>query len=106
MGGFTNDRGNEWTNSVIRAKERAKTSWIRLKSNQEAKCYDPLISEAIDFDPEWPDVPFSTILEIALKDRHIVTLDDPILEELLKGKARPKGPPPGDNPLLAGLRGR
>jgi hypothetical protein len=106
LGGLANDRTNTWTSSVIKAKELAKTRWIRLKSDQANKCYDPLISDAIDSEPAWPDVPFPTILEIALRDCHLATLNDPTLVELLTGKPRPKEPLEGDNPLLAGLRRR
>jgi hypothetical protein len=106
LGGFSRNRGNAWTNTVIRAKELAKTRWIRLISDQEAKCYDPKISDEIRHEPRWPDVPFSAVLESALKDRDLATWDDPILVELRTGQARSRDLPPGDDPLPAGLPGR
>ena len=33
-------------------------------------------------DPEWPDISFQGILQIAFKDRYITSMDHPLLQKL------------------------
>jgi hypothetical protein len=70
----------------LKTRELARSRWVRHRSNRELGAYDPLVSDAIDVEPEWPDLTFARILEIALKDRYIGSLDHEILVGLLKGK--------------------
>jgi hypothetical protein len=79
-------RENPWTTSALKERELARSKWVRHRSNREKQAYDPLVSDAIDAEPEWPTMPFDKILETALKDRHISSLDHEVLVELLKGK--------------------
>jgi hypothetical protein len=79
-------RENSWTASALKERDLARSRWVRHRSNREMGAYDPLVSGAIDAEPEWPAVPFSKILETALKDRLISSLDHPVLVELLQGK--------------------
>jgi hypothetical protein len=79
-------RENAWTTSALKERELARSRWVRHRSNREMQAYDPLVSDAIDAEPEWPILPFAKILEIALKDRHIGSLNHEILVGLLKGK--------------------
>jgi hypothetical protein len=78
-------RENSWTTSALNERELARSKWVRHRSNREKQAYDPLVSDAIDAEPEWT-TPFDQILEIALKDRYIDSLDHEVLVELLKGK--------------------
>jgi hypothetical protein len=79
-------RENAWTSSALQERILARTEWIRHRSNRELGAYDPVIATGIDAEPNWPKQTFTAILEKALKDRHITTLDHPVLVELLKGK--------------------
>jgi len=79
-------RENSWTASALKERELARSKWIRHRSNRELGAYDPLVSDAIDAEPEWPVVTFTKILEIALKDRYIDSLDHEVLVGLLQGK--------------------
>jgi hypothetical protein len=106
LGGLATDRANEWTSSILRAKELGKTKWIRVQANQDARCYETTVSTGITVVPRWPDEPFARILEIVLKDRCLFSLDDPVIQELLTGAAGLEAPPPPAHPLLDGLKGR
>jgi hypothetical protein len=79
-------RDNPWTSSALKERGLARSKWVRHRSNREMGAYDPLVSVAIDAEPEWPALPWVKILEIALKDRLIDSLDHPILVKLLRGK--------------------
>jgi hypothetical protein len=79
-------RENAWTASALKERDLARSRWIRHRSNRELGAYDPAISDAIETEPIWPDMPFAKILEIALKDRYIDSLDHEVLVGLLRGK--------------------
>jgi hypothetical protein len=79
-------RENSWTASALKEQELARSKWVRHRSNRELGAYDPLVSDAIDAEPEWPAMEFSMILEKAPKDRFITSLDHELLVEHLKGK--------------------
>jgi hypothetical protein len=79
-------RENSWTASALKERDLARSKWVRHRSNREMGAYDPLVSDVIDAEPEWPALSLTKILEIALKDRYITSLDDPVLVELLQGK--------------------
>jgi hypothetical protein len=77
---------NPWTISALKEREIARSRWIRHRVDTENRCFAPLVSDEITDEPEWPDKPFNEILRLALEDRHIASLDHPVLVELLKGK--------------------
>lgn len=61
----------------------AETKWVRIAANKGAGTYD--VYEALEqlADPEWPDMPFERILEMAFKSRYVDTLDHPVVRKLL-----------------------
>ena len=61
----------------------AETSWMRIAANKGAGTYD--IYEALDqlAEPEWPDMSFERILEMAFKARYINTLEHHVVRRLL-----------------------
>ena len=57
-------------------------NWVRVVANQGVGGYE-IISAAGDLaPPAWPAMSFVDLLEIALRDRLIDTLDHPILKRL------------------------
>jgi hypothetical protein len=78
-------RENSWTTSALKERTLGRSKWIRHRSNREMQGYDPAIAVGIDAEPEWPAMPFEKILEVALKDRYIDSLDHEVLVTLLKG---------------------
>ena len=79
-------RHDEWSRSALEAVEIAKTRWIRIVANMALQAYEVYEATGNFPDPEWPDVPFHRILEIAFKDRFIRTLDHPVIRRL-RGEA-------------------
>jgi hypothetical protein len=79
-------RENAWTTSALKERVLGRSVWIRHRADREQGAYDPLISDTIKEEPAFPPMSFGQILEIALKDRHIKSLDHEVLVELLKGK--------------------
>ena len=79
-------RHDEWSRSALEAAEIAKTRWIRVVANMSLQAYEVYEATGNFPDPEWPDVSFQKILEIAFKDRFIRTLDHPVIRRL-RGEA-------------------
>ena len=77
---------NSWHTSHNDAFHAAKSGWIRMKSNLACGFYDIIEPEKIMPEPDWPDMSFADMLQIAFNDDHIVDRDDhPALRRLLGG---------------------
>ena len=77
---------NSWHTSHNDAFHAAKSGWIRMKSNLSCGFYDIIEPEKIMPEPDWPDMSFADMLQIAFNDDHIVDRDDhPALRRLLGG---------------------
>ena len=76
-------RLDEWNTVAHQAAQRAETNWIRLAANMGAGTYE--VYEAMDQigEPDWPDLTFERILEMAFKDRYIDNLDHPVIRRLV-----------------------
>jgi hypothetical protein len=74
-------RLNDWTRTALAAADLATKVWVRvvaLKNGyQVTKADNPDLP-----DPQWPKESFFDLLKIAFKDRHITTLDHPVLRQL------------------------
>lgn len=73
---------DEWSRSALEAAEMATKSWIRVTSNMALGAYEVFEASASIPEPKWPDLTFRAILKIAFKDRHIDSLDHPVLQRL------------------------
>ena len=75
-------RLDEWSRSALEAAEMAQKKWVRVAANMSLRAYE--VYEAVGNipDPEWPDIPFQKILEIAFRDRFITDLDHPVVRRL------------------------
>jgi hypothetical protein len=76
-------RLDEWNATAHEAALKAETRWSRLAANMGAGTYD--VYEALDqfTEPEWPELPFERLLEMAFKDRFIDNLDHPVIRRLM-----------------------
>jgi hypothetical protein len=65
------DRQDNWAETAMVAAEAARSSWVKLKSNMHAGCYD--VSQAVGNwpDPDWPIKSFPELIEIGFKGRVI-----------------------------------
>jgi len=79
------EQGNidHYNAAAHRAAMMAESSWVRIAANKGAGTYD--IYEALDqmAEPDWPEMTFGKILELAFKMRYIETLDHPVVRRLL-----------------------
>jgi len=73
---------NLWNQSAMAAADAATTRWIRMKSNLAAGRYDIIAAKRDTAEPEYPDLSFQEILELAFKDRIISSYDHPFLRQL------------------------
>jgi hypothetical protein len=75
-------RHDEWSSSALDAASRGKIDWIRVSSNMSLGAYE--VSQATGDlpDPEWPEIDFPKILEIAFKGRFITDMEHPALRRL------------------------
>ncbi len=76
---------NQWHTSHNDAFDAAKSGWIRMKSNLACGFYDIIEPEKIMPEPDWPDMSFADMLQIAFNDDHIVDRDDHPALRRLKG---------------------
>jgi hypothetical protein len=74
-------RPNSWVDSAREAAQIGTTAWIRLRSNQELKAYQPDISY-LPVEPVWPRLSVSALLRLAFKDKFITSWEHPILRQL------------------------
>lgn len=77
-----NGKSNPWNMSAMVAAERAETKWVRMVSDLSAGRYEIKASKNDHGEPEWPDLPFQKIIELAFKDRTITDCIHPVLQQL------------------------
>jgi hypothetical protein len=75
-------RVDEWSRTALEAAERATKGWVRVAANMALGAYDVFEAGGQLGEPQWPAVPFRDLLRIAFRDRHIDTLDHPVLRRL------------------------
>jgi hypothetical protein len=75
-------RHDDWNASALEAAKMAQKKWIRVSANMDLGAYEVFESSGALLEPEWPDIDFTNILEIAFKDRYIENLDHPALRRL------------------------
>ncbi len=75
-------RTDEWTASAHRVLIAARKGWVRMRSNMRTRSYDLIRPEVAWEEPTWPGQDFESLLEAALGDRVIDTLDHPVVRAL------------------------
>ena len=73
---------DNWNRSAHEAVPIAMTKWVRVSSNRSLGAYEVWEAQGDLGEPEWPDLSFDAILEIAFKDRFIDSLNHPALKRL------------------------
>ena len=79
-------RRDEWSRSALEAAELATRRWIRVVSNMSLGAYEVFEATGDLAEPEWPDVAYNKLLEIAFRDRFIRTADHPAIQKLRGAK--------------------
>lgn len=75
-------RRDEWCRSALEAAELAQKGWVRVVANMSLGAYEVFQATASLPEPEWPDISFPRLLEIAFRDKFIRSLDDPAVKKL------------------------
>jgi hypothetical protein len=75
-------RHDEWNASALEAAQAAQKKWVRVSANMSLGAYDVFEASADLPEPEWGDMDFTKILEVAFKGRYIDNLDHPALRRL------------------------
>lgn len=71
-----------WSRSALEAAEMATTRWVRVASNRDLGAYEAFGATGDLPDAEWPEESFQELLQIASRDRHIRSLDHPVIQRL------------------------
>lgn len=79
-------RIDEWNGSALTAADMATREWVSVRANMSLGAYEVFESHGDFEEPEWPDLTFQRIVEIAFKDKFIRSLDHPVLRKL-RGEA-------------------
>jgi hypothetical protein len=77
-----NPLGRSWHETALKAREIAKTRWIRITPDKSLGGYRAREAEGRLSEPEWPDKSFNEFLTIAFADRIIVSDDHPVVRRL------------------------
>jgi hypothetical protein len=64
-------RLDTWSRSALDAVAMAQQGWVRVAANMSLGAYDVFVATGEFPDPEWPEVTFQQLLEIAFRDRYI-----------------------------------
>ena len=75
-------RLDEWNRSALEAADMARERWVRVAANMSLGAYEVYEAAGSIPDPDWPDVTFRALLEIAFKGRFIQNLDHPVIHRL------------------------
>jgi hypothetical protein len=73
---------DDWNRSALEAAGIAKKVWVRVSSKRRVGMYETEEARGKLPEPEWPDLSFQEILQIAFKGRFIEDLDHPVLRRL------------------------
>lgn len=75
-------RIDQWNQSAMIAAERATQCWVRVASARHLGAYELFEAPADLPDPEWPEISFQEIFDVAFRDRQIDDINHPVLKQL------------------------
>ncbi|MCP5278901.1 MAG: hypothetical protein H6935_11145 [Thiobacillus sp.] len=75
-------RLDSWSQSAHAAAQIAESSWVRLVANRGFGAYDVMQATGNLDEPNWPDLDFEAVLQLAFKDRVINSADHPVIRRL------------------------
>ena len=77
-----NGKLDDYNRSALESAELAKRVWVRLSANRSAGMYETRTPTGELAEPEWPDLSFQAILEIAFRGKFIGDWDHAALKRL------------------------
>ena len=75
-------RQDAWNHSALEAADLATKQWVRVAANMSLGAYEVFEAAGNLPEPEWPDIGFKELLEIAFRDNFIQTLEHPVIRSL------------------------
>ena len=75
-------RIDQWNDSAMIAAERATQCWVRVASDWHLGAYELFEAPADLPEPEWPEISFQEILDIAFRGRQIDDINHSVLKQL------------------------
>ena len=75
-------RSDTWNQSALEAANIAENKWVRVAANMSLGAYDIYDAGSELAGPEWPELEFQKIIEIAFKDRMITSMNHPAIKRL------------------------
>ena len=75
-------RLDEWNRSAMEAAELATKRWVSVRANMGLGAYEIFEAAGTFEEPQWPDLSFQKVIEVAFRDRFIKTADHPVLRKL------------------------
>ena len=75
-------RIDQWNQSAMIASERAIQCWVRVASARPLGAYELFEAPADLPDPEWPEISFQEIFDIAFRGYQIDDINHPVLKQL------------------------
>ncbi len=79
-------RNRKVYDSAARATEAAKSEWTRIWWNMDTSSYSHQTARVDLGEPQWPDMDFQEMLEIAFDGLVIDTADHPVLRAIMTGQ--------------------
>jgi hypothetical protein len=73
---------NKWSSSALDAAEKAKEKWVRVVANMGKGKYDVIVAKDDLPAPDWPDISFDKLINLAFKGRYITDINHDVLKEL------------------------
>lgn len=75
-------RASDWHVSALEAANLASSKWVKVVANMSLGGYDVFEAQGELGEPEWPDVTFQKLIELAFKDGFIRDENHPVLRRL------------------------
>jgi hypothetical protein len=75
-------RTDHWMRSAHEAAHIATTRWVRMTANMAAGAYDVNVTSANLSEPEWPEITFIKLLELAFAEHIVEDINHPVLRRL------------------------
>jgi hypothetical protein len=75
-------RLDDWNASALEAAEMAREGWVRVTANISLGAYEVYEATGDLPDPDWPDMSFAEILQVAFKGHYVTEVDHPVIRRL------------------------
>lgn len=72
-----------WNQSAMEAAQLAKMGWVRVAANMSLGGYEVFRATGDLPEPQWPDISFQELVNIAFKGRFIDSMEHPVIKRLM-----------------------